>query len=208
MLCTNTVAFTTTITGTCSTTKCVTTSCGTATTSTWTTTTTESEQITVTEVFDYFATIDLGGALATSAYNDALNYWSAEDAAAASGPGSTPATTSTPQATGTATPCDDTCKLNRGNPCNCNEDGCDADSPSCCASASCPVCVCNESSCNIACCASGTCQWSTTGGGGGLPAKKVLPSLNGTIAATGSTSQVMTTSRSSTILQPTTLSMI
>lgn len=73
-----------------------------------------------------------------------------------------------------SSPCgnDDKCKLDRGNACNCNEDGCDADSPGCCASGSCPACDCGESSCSSSspsCCASNTCKWSWTGGGGGTP---------------------------------------
>ncbi|KAK7959599.1 uncharacterized protein PG986_004453 [Apiospora aurea] len=66
--------------------------------------------------------------------------------------------------------CDDKCKLDRGNPCNCNENGCDDYSPACCGNASCPSCDCNESGCSSgspACCASGTCAWASTGGGGG-----------------------------------------
>jgi len=66
--------------------------------------------------------------------------------------------------------CNDQCKLDRGNACNCGESGCDEGSPSCCANASCPDCVCGESGCSSgspACCASGTCRWSWTGGGGG-----------------------------------------
>jgi hypothetical protein len=66
--------------------------------------------------------------------------------------------------------CDDACKLDRGNPCTCDESGCDANSPSCCGNASCPLCNCDESGCDAgspSCCASDTCQWSWTGGGGG-----------------------------------------
>ncbi len=81
MLCSKTVALTTTITGTCSTTKCVTTSCGTATTSTSTTTKTESEAVTMTVMGDTYPTVDPAGALATSVYNDALSWWSVEEAA-------------------------------------------------------------------------------------------------------------------------------
>ncbi|KAK4119285.1 hypothetical protein N657DRAFT_693868 [Parathielavia appendiculata] len=81
VLCSKTVALTTTITGTCSTTKCVTTSCGTATTSTSTTTKTESEAVTMTAMGDTYPTVDPAGALATSVYNDALSWWSVEEAA-------------------------------------------------------------------------------------------------------------------------------
>lgn len=66
---------------------------------------------------------------------------------------------------------DDKCKLDRGNPCQCNENGCDTQSPACCASASCPKCTCGENGCDSkspACCASATCAWSHTGGGGGF----------------------------------------
>ncbi|KAK1974041.1 pectate lyase superfamily protein-domain-containing protein [Colletotrichum cereale] len=66
--------------------------------------------------------------------------------------------------------CDDKCKLDRGNPCNCDENSCDSQSPSCCPNASCPDCDCGESGCSDsspACCSSGTCRWSWTGGGGG-----------------------------------------
>ncbi|OBT61060.1 hypothetical protein VE03_09163 [Pseudogymnoascus sp. 23342-1-I1] len=66
--------------------------------------------------------------------------------------------------------CDDKCKLDRGNPCNCGESGCDSQSPPCCANASCPNCDCGESGCSSsspACCANGSCSWSWTGGGGG-----------------------------------------
>jgi hypothetical protein len=84
--------------------------------------------------------------------------------------------TPTPNPTPTpSTPaCDDTCKLNKGNRCNCNENGCDDSSPSCCAGAVCPVCNCTEGKCtpsSPSCCASGTCAWSWTGGGGGSPAQ-------------------------------------
>ncbi|OAT07954.1 hypothetical protein BDBG_16924 [Blastomyces gilchristii SLH14081] len=66
--------------------------------------------------------------------------------------------------------CDDKCKLDRGNRCACNENGCDDQSPGCCANASCPYCECNENSCSPGspwCCANDTCEWSRTGGGGG-----------------------------------------
>lgn len=84
--------------------------------------------------------------------------------------GSTTTSSSVP----TAGPCkvdDDKCKLDRGNPCVCNENGCDDQSPGCCGNASCPKCTCNENSCDSAspaCCASATCAWSLTGGGGGF----------------------------------------
>jgi hypothetical protein len=79
-------------------------------------------------------------------------------------------TTTTSSATPTPT-CDDTCKLNNGNPCTCTEDGCDDNSPSCCASGTCPSCDCNEDGCSTdspACCGNDSCAWSWTGGGGGF----------------------------------------
>ncbi|KAF6804706.1 hypothetical protein CSOJ01_09995 [Colletotrichum sojae] len=66
--------------------------------------------------------------------------------------------------------CNDKCKLDKGNACDCDENSCTADSPGCCANASCPMCECGESGCTSgspACCGSGTCKWSWTGGGGG-----------------------------------------
>ncbi|KAK2787714.1 hypothetical protein FQN53_004737 [Emmonsiellopsis sp. PD_33] len=65
----------------------------------------------------------------------------------------------------TAPECDDKCKLDRGNPCNCGESGCDEQSPVCCGNNSCPTCECDESGCSDsspACCANGTCEWSKT----------------------------------------------
>lgn len=91
------------------------------------------------------------------------------------GPVLTTSTPMTPTPTPTPTPptstCDEACKLNKGNRCNCNENVCDVSSPSCCAGAICPVCDCSEGRCSPTspdCCASGTCAWSWTGGGGGL----------------------------------------
>jgi hypothetical protein len=62
--------------------------------------------------------------------------------------------------------CDDTCrdkqKLDHGNPCICNRNGCDANSPSCCQHSTCKPCNCGESGCGVgspSCCGSGTCQW-------------------------------------------------
>ncbi|EGC45360.1 exo-beta-1,3-glucanase [Histoplasma capsulatum var. duboisii H88] len=66
--------------------------------------------------------------------------------------------------------CNDKCKLDKGNPCKCNENGCDSESPGCCGNASCPMCECGDNSCSPsspACCKTETCQWSWTGGGGG-----------------------------------------
>lgn len=86
--------------------------------------------------------------------------------------------------------CDDKCKLDKGNACNCNENGCDADSPACCGDASCPPCTCNEDGCNAdspACCASNTCAWSWTGGGGGGSGGDGGPAP--TTTSTGSSSQ-------------------
>jgi hypothetical protein len=83
----------------------------------------------------------------------------------------TPTPTSTSDPNGPCKVDDDKCKLDRGNPCVCNENGCDDQSPGCCGNASCPKCTCNESECDSAspaCCASGTCAWSLTGGGGGF----------------------------------------
>ncbi|PGH19017.1 hypothetical protein AJ79_00051 [Helicocarpus griseus UAMH5409] len=84
--------------------------------------------------------------------------------------------------------CDDKCKLDAGNPCNCNENGCDENSPGCCGNGSCPMCDCNENGCSSdspACCANGTCQWSWTGGGGGdgtgKPPGESEPGSNGFI---------------------------
>ncbi|EER40925.1 exo-beta-1,3-glucanase [Histoplasma capsulatum H143] len=78
-----------------------------------------------------------------------------------------------PTTTGPGDPeptCDDKCKLDKGNPCKCNENGCDSESPSCCGNASCPMCECGGNTCSPsspACCKTETCQWSWTGGGGG-----------------------------------------
>ncbi|EGC48290.1 LysM domain-containing protein [Histoplasma capsulatum var. duboisii H88] len=78
-----------------------------------------------------------------------------------------------PTTTGPGDPeptCNDKCKLDKGNPCKCNENGCDSESPGCCGNASCPMCVCGGNSCSPsspACCKTETCQWSWTGGGGG-----------------------------------------
>ncbi|EEH35016.2 glucan 1,3-beta-glucosidase [Paracoccidioides lutzii Pb01] len=66
--------------------------------------------------------------------------------------------------------CDDKCKLDRGNRCSCGENGCDDQSPSCCANASCPYCECGENGCTPSspwCCGNDSCEWSRTGGGGG-----------------------------------------
>lgn len=79
-------------------------------------------------------------------------------------------TLTVPSVTVTAPPtptCDDQCKLNKGNRCNCDENGCDADSPACCANSSCPKCDCKLDdsdhgyTCNFDCCATNTCQWSS-----------------------------------------------
>ncbi|QSS62360.1 glucan 1,3-beta-glucosidase precursor [Histoplasma capsulatum] len=78
-----------------------------------------------------------------------------------------------PTTTGPGDPeptCDDKCKLDKGNRCSCGENGCDSESPSCCANASCPMCECGGNTCSPsspACCKTETCQWSWTGGGGG-----------------------------------------
>ncbi|OAX83696.1 hypothetical protein ACJ72_01943 [Emergomyces africanus] len=78
-----------------------------------------------------------------------------------------------PTTTGPGDPeptCNDKCKLDKGNPCKCNENGCDSESPGCCGNASCPMCECDDNSCSPsspACCKTETCQWSWTGGGGG-----------------------------------------
>ncbi|ODH53683.1 hypothetical protein GX48_00101 [Paracoccidioides brasiliensis] len=87
--------------------------------------------------------------------------------------GAPPGPTNKPTITKTSGPeptCDDRCKLDAGNRCKCSENGCDSESPSCCANASCPMCECGENGCSPkspSCCASGTCEWSWTGGGGG-----------------------------------------
>ncbi|KAK3898790.1 hypothetical protein C8A05DRAFT_37611 [Staphylotrichum tortipilum] len=54
-----------------------------------------------------------------------------------------PATPATPTATASA----DRQKLDRGNACVCNRNGCDANSPACCATSTCPACNCGESGC-------------------------------------------------------------
>ncbi|OBT86923.1 hypothetical protein VE02_04416 [Pseudogymnoascus sp. 03VT05] len=75
-------------------------------------------------------------------------------------------TTSIGGSTTTTKPPTSTCTVT--NVCNCNESGCDACSPSCCANGTCGsdvctitgVCNCNESGCDAcspACCANGTC---------------------------------------------------
>ncbi|KAK2763346.1 hypothetical protein FQN54_009982 [Arachnomyces sp. PD_36] len=71
-----------------------------------------------------------------------------------------PPTTTEPESP--APTCDDKCKLDAGNPCNCDENGCDEQSPSCCSTGNCPKCECGENGCSDDspdCCASGTCQW-------------------------------------------------
>jgi len=82
-----------------------------------------------------------------------------------------------PSPTSVPPPCDENCerdKLNKGNRCNCGPNGCDAESPACCATHNCPKCVCDwedldhGSKCNIDCCATNTCQWANTGGRGGM----------------------------------------
>ena len=100
VLCIETVAPTTTMTGICSTTTCQTTSCGQDTTVTSTSTTTIEEDFTVTVVAtDPVWTEDNTAAYATSIYNDVLSWWSMEDAAAAATSTSTTSqqpTTTTP----------------------------------------------------------------------------------------------------------------
>jgi hypothetical protein len=86
----------------------------------------------------------------------------------------------TTSSTGPTSTCDDKCKLDRGNPCTCNESGCDANSPACCGSATCPKCDCTQDTGQLctpsspACCGSGTCAWSWTGGGGGFGDRKFV----------------------------------
>ncbi|KAK0673186.1 pectate lyase superfamily protein-domain-containing protein [Cercophora samala] len=75
--------------------------------------------------------------------------------------------------TPTAAPvCDDACqdrkKLDAGNACNCNRNGCDANSPKCCYTSSCRSCQldCPEDGDGCtpnspACCGSGSCKWNT-----------------------------------------------
>lgn len=85
--------------------------------------------------------------------------------------GPVPTKTVTSPETGPTDDCDDGCKVTNGNACTCNENGCDEDSPACCANRTCPTCYCSGahgcSADSPACCRTNSCAWSTTGGGGG-----------------------------------------
>ncbi|KAK8059107.1 glucan 1-3-beta-glucosidase [Apiospora saccharicola] len=96
-----------------------------------------------------------------------LNSWSTDLYTTTTTSSSTKTTAKAPSPTPT---CDDRCKLDKGNPCNCNEHGCDDNSPACCVNTSCPDCYCSDTGCDLnspKCCETNTCAWSWTGGGGG-----------------------------------------
>lgn len=96
-----------------------------------------------------------------------LNSWSTDLYPTTESTTTTTPTTAAPSPTPT---CDDKCKLDNGNACNCGPHGCDANSPSCCANAGCPDCFCSDTACDDnspKCCLTNTCAWSWTGGGGG-----------------------------------------
>ena len=78
-----------------------------------------------------------------------------------------PTTTIAAPTTTQASGCDDRCKLNNGYPCNCNDKGCDANSPSCCMTGNCPICNCNKDGCDTQsprCCGDNSCHWADTDG--------------------------------------------
>lgn len=89
------------------------------------------------------------------------------------------------------TDCDDQCKLDKGNPCYCDDRDCSAQAPSCCFTQSCPLCYCSDDGCygdSPKCCWTQTCQWSWTGGGGGNKKAAISRQLNDRLASLGNSS--------------------
>ncbi|KAK8092424.1 glucan -beta-glucosidase protein [Apiospora kogelbergensis] len=126
----------------------------------------------------------------------ALSSWTS--IAVQSSTSTAPSDTGTDTPTGTTsagpaatTDCDDQCKLDNGYPCNCNEDGCDDQSPSCCSTATCPLCFCSDTDCtpdSPTCCNTQSCQWSWTGGGGGNKKAAISRQLSDRLAGLGNSS--------------------
>ncbi|KAK7957345.1 alkaline serine protease Alp1 [Apiospora aurea] len=82
-------------------------------------------------------------------------------------------------------PGDDQCKVDMGYRCNCDTNGCDEWSPACCATKSCPNCVCFDGRCTSdspKCCPD-NCVWSWTGGYGGDKTVAVSHMLNDRLAS-------------------------
>ncbi|KAL4947908.1 glycosyl hydrolase family 71-domain-containing protein [Aspergillus filifer] len=101
VLCTETVAFTSTYSGECSTTTCETTSCGVDTTRTETTTTTIENFVTLTAVAtDTIWTVDATDAYVADVWTEFSMWSSAEDEAASSTTSTTTTTTTTAETSG------------------------------------------------------------------------------------------------------------